>query len=160
MEMNTCLLEVSLGVIMTYTEIFHIFHIISLFNLLSSIFSISFHFSTYFSSIFSISFHISSIFSISFHNFLLYFRKYRRKVSWNVKWYGKYGRKVSWNVKWYGKYRRKVSHGPIRHIGAKKKLQLKHKNSLFTLQTFHYNYYSWSQSLLNRFGWEIYAFQK
>ena len=23
----------------------------------------------------------------------------------------------------------------------KKKLQLKHKNSLFTLQTFHYNYY-------------------
>jgi hypothetical protein len=31
--------------------------------------------------------------------------------------------------------------GPIRHNGAKKKLQLKHKNSLFTLQTFHYNYY-------------------
>ena len=30
---------------------------------------------------------------------------------------------------------------PIRHNGAKKKLQLKHKNSLFTLQTFHsYNY--------------------
>jgi hypothetical protein len=27
------------------------------------------------------------------------------------------------------------------HNGAKKKLQLKHKNSLFTLQTFHYNYY-------------------
>ena len=25
--------------------------------------------------------------------------------------------------------------------GAKKKLQLKHKNSLFTLQTFHYNNY-------------------
>ena len=42
----------------------------------------------------------------------------------------------------------------------KKKLQLKHKNSLFTLQTFHYNYYWWSQSLLNRFGWEIYAFQR
>ena len=40
---------------------------------LFSIFSISFHFSTYFSSIFSKSFHISSIFSISFHNFLLYF---------------------------------------------------------------------------------------
>ena len=38
---------------------------------------------------------------------------------------------------------------------SKKKLQLKHKNSLFTLQTFHYNYYWWSQSLLNRFGWEI-----
>jgi hypothetical protein len=31
--------------------------------------------------------------------------------------------------------------GPIRHNGAKKKLQLKHKNSLFTLQTFHYSYY-------------------
>jgi hypothetical protein len=31
--------------------------------------------------------------------------------------------------------------GPIRHNEAKKKLQLKHKNSLFTLQTFHYNYY-------------------
>jgi hypothetical protein len=30
---------------------FHIFHIISHFNLLSSIFSISFHYSTYFSSI-------------------------------------------------------------------------------------------------------------
>ena len=42
----------------------------------------------------------------------------------------------------------------------KKKLQLKHKNSLFTLQTFHYNYYWWSQPLLNRFGWEIYAFQR
>jgi hypothetical protein len=38
----------------------------------------------------------------------------------------------------------------IRHNGAKKKLQLKHKNSLFTLQTFHYSYYWWSQSLLNR----------
>ena len=37
---------------------------------------------------------------------------------------------------------------------SKIKLQLKHKNSLFTLQTFHYNYYWWSQSLLNRFGWE------
>ena len=43
---------------------------------------------------------------------------------------------------------------------SKKKLQLKHKNSLFTLQTFHYNYYWWSQSLLNRFGWEMYAFQR
>ena len=43
---------------------------------------------------------------------------------------------------------------------SKKKLQLKHKNSLFTLQTFHCNYYWWSQSLLNRFGWEIYAFQR
>ena len=42
----------------------------------------------------------------------------------------------------------------------KKKLQLKHKNSLFALQTFHYNYYWWSQSLLNPFGWEIYAFQR
>jgi hypothetical protein len=47
------------------------------------------------------------------------------------------------------------SGGPIRHNGAKKKLQLKHKNSLFTLQTFHYNYYWWSQSLLYRFGWEV-----
>jgi hypothetical protein len=42
----------------------------------------------------------------------------------------------------------------------KQKLQLKHKNSLFTLQSFHYNYYWWSQSLLIRFGWEIYAFQR
>jgi hypothetical protein len=53
-----------------------------------------------------------------------------------------------------------LQRGPIRHNGAKKELQLKHKNSLFTLQTFHYNYYWWSQSLLNRFGWEIYAFQR
>ena len=53
-----------------------------------------------------------------------------------------------------------LQRGPIRHNGAKKKLQLKRKNSLFTLQTFHYNYYWWSQSLLNRFGWEIYAFQR
>jgi hypothetical protein len=45
------------------------------------------------------------------------------------------------------------------YMMSKKKLQLKHKNSLFTLQTFHYNNYWWSQSLLNRFGWEIYAFQ-
>ena len=43
---------------------------------------------------------------------------------------------------------------------SKNKFQLKHKNSLFTLQTFHYNYYWWSQSLLNRFGWKIYAFQR
>jgi hypothetical protein len=50
--------------------------------------------------------------------------------------------------------------GPIRHNGANNKLQLKHKNSLFTLQTFHYNYYWWSQSLLNRFGLEMYAFQR
>jgi hypothetical protein len=34
-----------------------------------------------------------------------------------------------------------LQHGPIRHNGAKKNLQLKHKNSLFTLQAFHYNYY-------------------
>jgi hypothetical protein len=34
-----------------------------------------------------------------------------------------------------------LQRGPIRHNGATKKLQLKHKNSLFTLQTFHYNYY-------------------
>jgi hypothetical protein len=34
---------------------------------------------------------------------------------------------------------------------SKKKVQLKHKNSIFTLQAFHYNYYWWSQSLLNRF---------
>jgi hypothetical protein len=65
--------EVYLGVIMTNTEIFHIFHIISPFNLPFSKFSISFHYSTYFSSIFCISFHISSIFSISFHNFLPHF---------------------------------------------------------------------------------------
>jgi hypothetical protein len=48
---------------------------------------------------------------------------------------------------------------PFVTMEQKKKLQLKHKNSLFTLQTFHYNNYWWSQSLLNRFGWEIYAFQ-
>ena len=35
-------------------------------------------------------------------------KKYGRKASWNVKWYGKYGRKVSWIVKWFGKYRRKL----------------------------------------------------
>jgi hypothetical protein len=52
-----------LGVIMTNTEIFHIFHIISLFNLL---FLHIFH-------IFSLSNLLFSIFSISFHNFLLYF---------------------------------------------------------------------------------------
>jgi hypothetical protein len=34
-----------------------------------------------------------------------------------------------------------LQRGPIRHNGAKKNLQLKRKNSLFTLQTFHYNYY-------------------
>jgi hypothetical protein len=34
-----------------------------------------------------------------------------------------------------------LQHSLIRHNGAKKKLQLKHKNSLFTLQAFHYNYY-------------------
>jgi hypothetical protein len=34
-----------------------------------------------------------------------------------------------------------LQRGPIRHNGAKKKLKLKHKSSLFTLQTFHYNYY-------------------
>ena len=50
--------------------------------------------------------------------------------------------------------------GPICHNGAKNKLKVKNKNSLFTLQTFHYNYYWWSQSLLNRFGWEMYAFQR
>jgi hypothetical protein len=52
--------EVSLGVIMTNTEIFHIFNIISLFNLP---FFQTFHSSTW----------VSSIFSLSFHNFLLYF---------------------------------------------------------------------------------------
>jgi hypothetical protein len=57
---------------MINTEIFHIFHIISLFNLpFFHIFSISFHISTYFSSILSLSFYystyFSSVFSISFH---------------------------------------------------------------------------------------------
>ena len=66
------------------------------------------------------------------------------------------GRDTSRNRKWWHELQR----GPIRHNGAKKKLQLKHKNSLFTLQTFHYNYYWWPQSLLNRVGWEIYAFQR
>ena len=51
---------VSLCVIITNTEIFHIFHIISLFNLP---FVQTFHSSTW----------VSSIFSLSFHNFLLYF---------------------------------------------------------------------------------------
>ena len=49
---------------------------------------------------------------------------------------------------------------PFVTMEQKKKLQLKHKNSLFMLQTFHYNYHWWFQSLLNRFGWEIYAFQR
>ena len=52
--------EVFLGVIMTNTEIFHVFHIFSQF---SSVFSKTFHYSTW----------VSSIFSLSFHNFLLYF---------------------------------------------------------------------------------------
>ena len=52
--------EVSLGVIMTNTEIFHVFHIFSQF---STVFSKTFHYSTW----------VSSIFSLSFHNFLLYF---------------------------------------------------------------------------------------
>jgi hypothetical protein len=43
--------EVSLGVIMANTEIFHIFHIVSLFNF--PFLSISFHISTCLSSIFS-----------------------------------------------------------------------------------------------------------
>jgi hypothetical protein len=37
-----------------------------------------------------------------------------------------------------------LQRGPIRHNRAKTNLQLKRKNSLFTLQTFHYNYYWWS----------------
>ena len=52
--------DVSLGVIMTNTEIFHIFNSISLFNLP---YFKTFHSSTW----------VSSIFSLSFHNFLLYF---------------------------------------------------------------------------------------
>jgi hypothetical protein len=56
---------------------FHVVHMLSLFDLLFFVFSISFHYSTYFSSAFSKSFHFSiyffSIFSISFHNFCLYF---------------------------------------------------------------------------------------
>jgi hypothetical protein len=51
---------------------FHIFHI--------------YHYSTYF----------SSIFSISFQNFFHIFH------SWILKRYRKYGRKVSWIVKWFG----------------------------------------------------------
>ena len=43
--------EVSLGVIMTNTEIFHVFHIFSQF---SSVFSKTFHYSTWVSSIFSL----------------------------------------------------------------------------------------------------------
>ena len=36
---------------------------------------------------------------------------------------------------------RATTRSHIRHNGAKQNLQLKRKNSLFTLQTFHYNYY-------------------
>jgi hypothetical protein len=57
-----------LGVIMTNTEIFHIFPIISQF---SSVFSKSYHYSTWVCSLFFISFHnstrVSSIFFISCH---------------------------------------------------------------------------------------------
>jgi hypothetical protein len=59
---------------------------------------------------------------------------------------------ISNSYNWQTCVSAELQRGPIRHNGAKKKLQLKHKNSLFTLQTFHYNYYWWSQSLLNRFG--------
>ena len=91
--------EVFLGVIMTNTEIFHIFslfnlpffhivHIISLFDLpffrifhIFSLFNLLFfhifHIISQFSSVFSKSFHystwVSSIFFISFHYFLSYF---------------------------------------------------------------------------------------
>jgi hypothetical protein len=50
--------EVSLGVIMTYTEIFHIFHIISLFNLL---FFHIFHIISHFIHIFHIISQFSSV---------------------------------------------------------------------------------------------------
>ena len=57
-----------MGVIMTNTEIFHILPIISQF---SSVFSQSYHYSTWVCSLFFISFHnstwVSSIFFISFH---------------------------------------------------------------------------------------------
>ena len=67
--------EVSLGVIMTNTEILHIFHVISLFNLpffhIFQIFSLfdlpffhNFHIFSLFSSIFSISFHYVLPYSI------------------------------------------------------------------------------------------------
>jgi hypothetical protein len=65
----------------------------------------------------------SSVFSLSFHYFLPYFSslftwivkrygKYRRKVSWIVKWYEKIWKKI---VKWYGKYGKKVSWIVIRY---------------------------------------------
>jgi hypothetical protein len=71
------------------------FHIISQFP---SIFSTSFHYSTYFSPV---------IWKPSW--IVKRYGKCGRKVGGIVKWYGKYGRKVSSNVKWYGKYGRSPS---------------------------------------------------
>jgi hypothetical protein len=104
------------------------FHILQIISLFSSIFSISFHISTYFSSMFSISFHYSTYFSsISF-----------RKVSRNVKWYGKYGRKVSRIVIRYGQYL------PFFHI-----LQIISLfSSIFSI-SFHYSTYFSSISFIS-----------
>jgi hypothetical protein len=77
---------------------------------LSSIFSISFHYSTYFSSIFFISFHystcLSSIFFISFHNFLPYCPKDFENTGENSEKIGKIWKKI---VKRIGKYGRKIT---------------------------------------------------
>jgi predicted TIM-barrel fold metal-dependent hydrolase len=67
--------EVSLGVIMTNTEIFHIYHIISLFNLPFSIFSISFHnFLLYFPYLFTFqpTFFPYFPYHFTFHPYFLY----------------------------------------------------------------------------------------
>jgi hypothetical protein len=89
---------------------------------LSSIFSISFHNSTYFSSSFFLSFHYStyysSIFSKSFH-YLIYlssilsiylystYFSLMEENKLNSKNIWKMGKKVGWIVKWYGKNGRK-----------------------------------------------------
>ena len=38
----------------------------------------------------------------------IWYGKYGRKASWNVKWYGKYGINASPMVKIFGKYRRNL----------------------------------------------------
>ena len=54
--------------------------------------------------------------------------QYRRKASWNVKWYVHYGRKISWIVKRYEKYGRKPSSIVIRFGKCRWKLWNDTKN--------------------------------
>jgi hypothetical protein len=130
---------------------FHIVQISSLFNWL---FFHNFHTILQFSSVFSKSFHYSTYFS--FIIFISKFGKYGRKISWRVKRYGKYerkasrivikfgkyGRKISWRVKRYGKYGRKASrivirygqYGFIPYFPYLSTIQLPYCSNQFTIQ--------------------------